>query len=114
MYESESNSSVIRHVDENFNKLSDVTIARDDGLHAQAHKIFSPNIPKRGQLNKKQDKISIAHNLPTVASYNLRSFLPKKESLITDILERSIDCGFLQEIWEAEDNKDFQLEIEKC
>ena len=48
-----------------------------------------------------------------MASYNLRSLLPKVESLTTDVLERSIDCGFLQEIWEAEDKKDFQLEIEK-
>ena len=29
------------------------------------------------------------------------------------ILERSVQCAFLQEIWEAEPNKNFQLEVEK-
>ena len=61
----------------------------------------------------KQDKISAAGCLPTIATYNLRSLLPKIGNLTTDILERKIDCGFLQEIWEQEDNVNHQFEIEK-
>ena len=62
---------------------------------------------------KKIDKIAAALNLPIVATYNLRSMIPKLKSLKIDILERSVDLGFLQEIWEQEDNKDHQFEIEK-
>ena len=52
-------------------------------------------------------------NLPIVASYNLRSLLPKIKSLKTDLLEREIDVAFLQEIWENSDNENYQAEVEK-
>ena len=61
----------------------------------------------------KSDKITTAKYLPTVATYNLRSMLPKLDSLITDILERNIDCGFCQDIWFKEEDKSHQYEIEK-
>ena len=59
------------------------------------------------------DKIMAALNLPKVATYNLRSMIPKIGHLKTDILERKIDCAFLQEIWQQTDNKEHQHEIEK-
>ena len=59
------------------------------------------------------DKITAALNLPTVATYNCRSLFPKIESLKKDILERSIDCGFLVEIWEQTQNSEHKFEIEK-
>ena len=52
-------------------------------------------------------------NLPIVATYNLRSLMPKVQSLKNDLLERSVDLGFLQEIWEQSDSKTHQFEIEK-
>ena len=61
----------------------------------------------------KTNKISDAKHLPTVATYNLRSFLPKAGNLVTDMLERQIDCGFLQEIWEQSDNIEHKNEVEK-
>ena len=64
-------------------------------------------------VNMKQDKISAALNLPTVATYNLRSLFPKVESLKTDLLERKIDVGFLTEIWEQSHNTEHMFEIEK-
>ena len=53
------------------------------------------NISTRQQRlkNKKIDKITAALNLPTVASYNLRSLMPKIQSLKNDILERSVDLS---------------------
>ena len=62
---------------------------------------------------QKQDKITAALSLPTVATYNLRSFFPKAGNLTTDMLERQIDCGFLQEIWENTTKAEHKLEIEK-
>ena len=62
---------------------------------------------------KKADKISAALNLPIVATYNLRSLMPKILSLKNDIFERSVDISFLQETWEQSDNKTHQFEIEK-
>ena len=62
--------------------------------------------------NKKIDKITAALNLPIVASYNLRSLMPKIQSLKTDILERSVDLSFLQEIWEKSEDKTHQFVIE--
>ena len=64
-------------------------------------------------VSDKQDKITAARCLPKVATYNLRSLLPKIVSLSTDILERKIDCSFLSEIWEQVDNINHQFEIEK-
>ena len=64
-------------------------------------------------LRVKQDKILTAQHLPTVATYNLRSMVPKVGSLATDLLERKIDCGFCQEIWYKEEDKKHNYEIEK-
>ena len=51
--------------------------------------------------------------LPIVATYNLRSLLPKIKSLKTDIIERSIDISFLQEIWEKDEKITNSSDIEK-
>ena len=48
-----------------------------------------------------------------LATYNLRSFSPKTQNVKNYILERSIDCAFLSEIWEQKENKNHQQEIEK-
>ena len=61
----------------------------------------------------KTDKKTAALSLPIVATYNLRSLFPKVGNLTTDILERKIDLGFLQEIWEQSHKKEHQFEIEK-
>ena len=64
-------------------------------------------------VKDKVDKIFCALNLPSVATYNMRSVFPKISNLKDDILERSIDCAFLVEIWEKAENKKHQYEIEK-
>ena len=43
----------------------------------------------------------------------MRSLLPKVNSLKVDLLERNIDVGFLQEIWEDSGNEHYQYEVEK-
>ena len=63
--------------------------------------------------NTKIDKISAALSLPVVATYNLRSLFPKIENLTTDTLERTVDVGFLTEIWENTLNVEHSAEIEK-
>ena len=80
----------------------------------------SPGFPttknkKGGHPDKKprHDKISTAINLPIIATYNVRSLIPKIQSLKNDILERSVSLAFLQEIWEQSDDKNHQFEIEK-
>ena len=72
-------------------------------------------IKRGGHPNKKprHDKISTAINLPIIATYNVRSLIPKIQSLKNDILERSVSLAFLQEIWEQTDDKNHQFEIEK-
>ena len=62
---------------------------------------------------KSHDRISTALNLPIVATYNLRSLLPKINNLKDDIIEREVDLAFLQEIWEKPGDKVMQLEAEK-
>ena len=51
--------------------------------------------------------------MPTVASYNLRSLIPKINNFKDDILEHGIDCAFLSEMWENSDNEKHQYELEK-
>ena len=69
--------------------------------------------PPPQQTGTKIDRLSAATCLPTVATYNVRSLLPKLKSLVTDVTERNIHCAFLQEIWTSEENKNHQLEAEK-
>ena len=73
--------------------------------------ILPPTPPSPPRV--KQDKFYTASHLPTVATYNLRSMVPKLESLTTDLLERKIDCGFCQEIWYKETDKKHNYEVEK-
>ena len=61
----------------------------------------------------KNDKITAAISLPSVATYNCRSFFPKRKSLKMDLLERKIDLGFLVEIWEQTHKSEHKFEIEK-
>ena len=88
--ESENNLSNLVQLDGNISSISDMN-----------------------NMNIKPDKIMAALSLPTVATYNCRSKVPKIGNLKTDILERKIDCAFLTEIWEQEDNRNHQYEIEK-
>ena len=53
-----------------------------------------PPPPQSPPPPMKQDKDCGAICLPTVATYNLRSMIPKIGNLTTDILEREIDCAF--------------------
>ena len=65
------------------------------------------------EINEKEDQISAASFLPVIATYNLRSLMPKISSLKTDLVERKIDVAFLQEVWEPYDSPLFIAEIEK-
>ena len=52
-----------------------------------------------------RDKATCALNLPSIATYNMRSVFPKISNLKDNILERSIDCAFLVEIWQKKEKK---------
>ena len=95
MYENESNISNIVQLDGNVSYLSSI----DD----------QPYVPRH---DKRKNKNLEVLSLPTVATYNLRSFLPKAGNLTTDMLERGIDCAFLTEIWEQTDKKEQKDMIE--
>ena len=55
------------------------------------------------------DRNSASSNLPTVATYNMRSLLPKINALKSDLLEREIDVAFVQEIWESGEMAPYSL-----
>ena len=63
--------------------------------------------------NLRIDKITCALNLPSVATYNCRSFFPKAGNVKNDLIEREVDLAFLVEIWQKSENKAHQFEIEK-
>ena len=77
--------------------------SHDESLHSSVSLSDLPNI----------ESANASLNLPIVATYNMRSLLPKVKSLKSDILEREIDVAFIQEIWENIDNVDYKSEIEK-
>ena len=108
MYRSESELYIIGQLDGN-NSISDSNY--DDSNSPLPPPHWHPPPPPLGL--PKHDRISAALCLPTVATYNLRSLPPKLGNLTTDVLERKIDCAFLQEIWTNDDNKNHQLEAEK-
>ena len=68
--------------------------------------------------HKKQNKhrvknASIAHHLPVVTVYNMRSFFPKLESYKTDFFEHQVDASLLSEVWHKTEDKKHKFEIEK-
>jgi hypothetical protein len=83
MYETESDTSNIGQLDGNITNNSFISDL--------------PCVPPTSNTqcsDRRRDKIVDALNLPTVATYNLRSLFPKVGNLTTDMLERNIDCGF--------------------
>ena len=85
-----------------------------DQLDGNTSICSNENVNISNPRNKKNPKkVTAALNLPIVATYNLRSLMPKVQSLKNDLLERSVDLGFLQEIWEKSDIKTHQFKIEK-
>ena len=88
----------------NINQLDgNVSVSSDESESVSPH-------PARTAPN---DKRSAAWHLPTVASYNMRSFFPKVGNVKKDILERGISCGFFSEIWQKSENKSHMFQIEK-
>ena len=59
------------------------------------------------------DRIDSALNMPSVATYNMRSLFPKIHNLRKDILERKIQVAFLCEVWEKPGKQEHKEEIEE-
>ena len=60
------------------------------------------------------NKVDTAINLPTIATYNLRSLFPKLGNVKNDIIEREIDAAFCCEIWEKVKIKHTSLKLRGC
>ena len=60
-----------------------------------------------------QDKRTRAQYLPVIATYNFRSFFPKLNNVINDIIERELDLIFCVEIWEKSESRNHQIMIEQ-
>ena len=88
-------------MDGNVSNISDISV--------NSH----PAEDRQHTVRSEPDKITAALSLPTVATYNLRSLFPKIGNLTTDMLERSVDVGFLSEIWENSNKAEHSYEIEK-
>ena len=54
-----------------------------------------------------------AVNLPAFTVYNRRSLWSKINNLAEDIIERSVDISFLNEVWEKKENLNHQASIEE-
>ena len=59
------------------------------------------------------EKLVKASELPTIVVTNVRSFIPKYESIKTEIKEREIEVYMISEIWEKEENEDFKSKTDK-
>ena len=95
---------------DNSDRFSD--IGQLDGNISLSDTVCSSNNANNVQSWKK-NKISTALNLPTVASYNVRSLFPKIENFKTDMKERNISLSFVQEVWEKSEDKCHGFEVEK-
>lgn len=84
-------------------------IPQMDGNDSISSTVNNVNTPPR---KRKLRKFEIALNLPTVASYNVRSLFTKIERFKTDMLERGISVSFVSEIWEQSESKEHAHEIE--
>jgi hypothetical protein len=102
MYQPDNSFSDIGQLDGNTSHISDNVQLRQS-RHEKSLK----------QPKPKNDRTCTALNLPTVASYNLRSLFPKVGNFKTDMIERKVDCAFVSEVWEQSEDKGHLAEIEK-
>ena len=59
------------------------------------------------------EKLVKASELPTIVVTNVSSFIPKYESIKTEIKEREIEVYMISEIWEKEENEDFKSKTDE-
>ena len=102
-FESESNCSDIK---------SSVSYCRDNNIHQLDGNCSLLSDGENIQDNLISNRVAAAVHLPSIASYNVRSFFPKVRNIRTDILERGITLGFFSEIWEQSENKKHKFLIE--
>ena len=67
------------------------------------------NVQKTFKLKKHE----VAINLPTIATYNVRSLFPKLNSFKTDMIERAVQVAFISEVWEQKENEEHSNAIEE-
>ena len=61
---------------------------------------------------KCETRITHAQYLPTIATYNVRSFFPKINNVRTDLIEREISLSFFSEVWQKKESKNHLIQIE--
>ena len=106
------NISNIAQLDGNDSNISDITVNTIiDSFTSSLNDGYSDS-PSVNRVSNKNDKVSCALNLPTLATYNCRSLFTKLGNVSTDILKRDIDVAFMYEILEKKENKNHQLQIE--
>ena len=59
------------------------------------------------------DKLIRSRGLPSVSVSNVRSLKPRINSYVKDLLESEISVGLISELWEKEDDRQFQDSIER-
>ena len=85
------NISNIVQLDGNDSNISDITVNTIiDSFTSSLNDGYSDS-PSVNRVSNKNDKVSCALNLPTLATYNCRSLFQKLGNVSTDILERDID-----------------------
>ena len=103
MYQPDNSFSDIGQLDGNTSHISD---------NVQLRQSRHEKSLKQPGGKTKSDRVCTALNLPTVASYNVRSLFPKVGNFKTDMFERKIDCAFVSEVWEQSEDKKHMAEIE--
>ena len=76
-------------------------------------KTVSPRLPSTLKTVRRDNKVLQGVSLPKLSVYNMRSLLPKVESLGTDMLNRSCSLSFLTEVWTKSENKKHLYKIEE-
>ena len=59
------------------------------------------------------NRVAMSAEMPTIASTNTRSILPKIRNFTEDMIQRNITACFVSEIWQKENNVKFQKEVER-
>ena len=89
-----------------------MSYCRDNNIHQLDGNCSLLSDGENIQDNLISNRVAAAVHLPSIASYNVRSFFPKVRNIRTDILERGITLGFFSEIWEQSENKKHKFLIE--
>ena len=98
------------------NSVSSDTVSSYISVIITSRSLYSDveaRLPPVRKTIRRSNRLLQAASLPKFSSYNMRSLMPKIHNFVLDFEDRMCQLSFLCEIWQKEDNKKHNFNIEE-